>query len=112
MCQSPARGRKLASVILNHRQARHILLRLGLRTVAPKSLALDDADWTTCPKAFLKLAKFMPIYVYRLNPTEIDHGALAMGHYTWVSLCACRAVLDSRVRRKSSSPVYACTAHS
>jgi hypothetical protein len=37
-----------------------MMLLLEQHTVAPKSRALDDADCTTCPRAFLKLAKFMP----------------------------------------------------
>ena len=39
---------------------------LGEFTVAPKSLALDDADCTTCPSAFLKLAKFILTALYGL----------------------------------------------
>ena len=50
---------------------------LTTRTVAPKSRALDDADCTTCPRAFLKLAKFIYTDSFGLHTVYLHHGALA-----------------------------------
>ncbi len=52
---------------------------LGPHTVAPKSRALDEADCTTCPRAFLKLAKFISTACDFFYHTLHSDGALPWG---------------------------------
>ena len=47
--------------------------------MAPKSRALDEADCTTCPRAFLKLAKFMILLGTAYIPQFHSDGALPWG---------------------------------